>query len=100
MIGFILELLELDFWLWIGLIISLIFAFYITVQSLVTGLIPFKVVQIIWLIPITFIVVLFFKGLVSYIQMNKEVGIVLGFLVGIYFVLFPTNKNNKKKSKK
>lgn len=86
--------------IWIGLILSLILAVYVTAKHIVIGIPGIKLVQFVWLIPLTFFVVLFLDGLFEYILMNKEIPIVLGFLIGVYLYMFPTEDNNKNKRKK
>lgn len=87
--------------LWIGFIISLLFALWLSVQSIINPNVPHRLVLFFWMIPIILVIILFLDGVVAYIQENKEVGIVIGFLFGVYLYLFPgQNSNNNKLNKK
>jgi hypothetical protein len=89
--GFGTELL-----LWVLGIVMILLSIYATGKWLVIGVPNTKIVHILWIITIAIFVVLLLDGFVEYIMMNKEMGLVVGVLIGLYIWMFPVDDNKKK----
>lgn len=90
-------IIPIEILLWLGLIVSVLVAIYISFQSMLAGMFPNRFVEIMWMVVGVFVMAIFFKGVIDYLVSNTEMLIVIGILIVFYFLLNPLSIDKVKK---
>ena len=93
-------MVAVEVWLLLGLLIFGFFAIYVTLNSILVGIFPNRLVEILWIIVGGFAIAIFFKGFVDYVKNNQVMALVIVILIGFYFVFNPLEIKKIGKKKK